>query len=395
LRIGIDASNLLRGGGVTHLDELLRAADPARHKFTEVIVWGRKATLGRLPDRPWLRLHSEPELERNLIHRTWWRVRRLDGLLRQAGCDVLFVPGGSYLGRFRPFVTMSRNLLPFDDKAIRKYGVSWMRLKMNILRIVQAATFRSASGVIFLTATARDCVTQETGPLVGVTEVIPHGVSSHFSRQPSSQLSIRQYSEERPLRLLYVSNLEPYKHQASVVYAVRALREGGYPLALELVGAGSLAAELEMRRIVSWSNGTSEAIVYHGGARYSDLPTFYHRADLFVFASSCENLPNILLEAMAAGLPIACSNRSVMPEVLGDAGVYFDPESAESISQAIKTLVNDPPLRARLAEAARLRVADWSWSRCADKTFAFLNSLGQPSTKVTPRSAGTNPDAVA
>ena len=62
-------------------------------------------------------------------------------------------------------------------------------------------------------------------------------------------------------------------------------------------------------------------------------------ADIFVFASSCENMPNTLIEAMAAGLPIACSNRGPMPEVLQDAGVYFDPEVPSSIAEAIENLL--------------------------------------------------------
>jgi len=376
MKLGIDASNLLYGGGVTHLEELLGAADPERHGFSDVVVWGRAATLDRLPERPWLRLRREPELERNLVRRLLWRTQRLDKLVREADCDLLLIPGGSYLGAFRPFVTMCRNLVPFDDEAVRTYGISWMRLKFRILRVVQGATFRSASGVIFLTASARDWVTRVTGKLRGRTEVIPHGISSRFSRNPVPQLPMKEYSTTRPLRLLYVSHLQPYKHYAQLISAVWALREEGYPVALDLVGRGSLAAEQEMKRMVAAAGGRTAEIEYHGAVSYSALPAFYHHADVFVFASSCENLPNALLEAMAAGLPIACSNRSVMPEILGEAGVYFDPESSESVSNAIKTLLNDPSLRTRLAAAARQRVNDWSWSRCADKTFAFLKSVG-------------------
>jgi glycosyltransferase involved in cell wall biosynthesis len=375
VKLGIDASNLLLGGGVTHLEELLGAADPKHHGFSEVIVWGRSTTIDRLPKRPWLRCVKAAELDGNLLGRALWRTRHLDRFLHEAGCDVLFVPGGSYLGGFRPFVTMSRSLLPFDDEAIRGYGVSWMRLKMMLLRLVQTATFRSAAGVIFLTTTAREWVTRMIGSLDGRTEVIPHGVSSRFLRTPAAQRSIDDYSVSQPFRLLYVSNLEPYKHHPEVVSAVRRLRKEGYPIALDLVGGGSDAAQREIAGLVAECE-SAETITYHRAVAYSELPDFYHRADAFVFASSCENLPNILLEAMAAGLPIASSSCSVMPEVLGDAGVYFDPRSPDSISQALRKLLDDPGLRARLAGSAQLRVGDWTWSRCADKTFAFLDSAG-------------------
>jgi glycosyltransferase involved in cell wall biosynthesis len=254
-------------------------------------------------------------------------------------------------------------------------------LKMKLLRAVQTATFRSASGVIFLTATAKEWVTRITGTLPGRTEVIPHGVSARFLRSPAPQHPIEDYSVVRPLRLLYVSNLEPYKHHEALVSAVRRLRSEGYPIALDLVGSGSPAAQQRIHRLVGDASDLAADITFHGPVAYSELPGFYHRADAFVFASSCENLPNILLEAMAAGLPIASSSRSVMPEVLGEAGVYFDPESDDSMNQALKKLLDDPRLRARLADSARLRISEWTWSRCADTTFAFLFSVGRPSKR--------------
>lgn len=83
-------------------------------------------------------------------------------------------------------------------------------------------------------------------------------------------------------------------------------------------------------------------------------------------------MSNILLEAMAAGLPIACSNRGSMPEVLGDAGVYFDPEKPEDIVRALQELIDSPTLRTQKAKAAFERVKAYSWQRCASETFNFL-----------------------
>ncbi len=104
----------------------------------------------------------------------------------------------------------------------------------------------------------------------------------------------------------------------------------------------------------------------------ADLPGYLAEADIFVFASSCENMPNTLVEAMAAGLPIACSQRGPMPEVLEDAGEYFDPEVPESIANALRKLMADPDLRRRLAVRAKRLAARYSWERCARETWSFL-----------------------
>jgi glycosyltransferase involved in cell wall biosynthesis len=78
---------------------------------------------------------------------------------------------------------------------------------------------------------------------------------------------------------------------------------------------------------------------------------------------------------MAAGLPVACSSRSVMPEVLGEAGVYFDPEVVPSIAEAMNTLMGNPDLRARCAAAAYHSATRYSWSNCAAQTFDFIREV--------------------
>ena len=91
-----------------------------------------------------------------------------------------------------------------------------------------------------------------------------------------------------------------------------------------------------------------------------------------MFASSCETFGQIVTEAMACGLPIACSNRAAMPELLGDAGVYFDPENPHDIACALLELINSPLRREQAARAAFEQARHYSWETCADDTFAFL-----------------------
>ena len=95
-------------------------------------------------------------------------------------------------------------------------------------------------------------------------------------------------------------------------------------------------------------------------------------ADLFVFASSCETFGIALLEAMAVGIPIACSSRSSLPETLKDAGEYFDPYDSQSIGLAIRQLTDDPSRRTQLAKRAKELAASYSWSRCARETWQFV-----------------------
>jgi len=381
MRIGIDASNVRsEGGGVTHLVELLRVAQPREHGFDRVLVWGGASTLGCLENRSWLRKAHEPLLDCSLPAILSWQRFALDRMARAAGCDVLFIPSGSYNGSFKPFVTMSQNMLPFEWSEARRFGFSWWTMKFLLLRWSQSATFRRSSGLIFLTEYARSKVSPLLGGGDPRTAVIPHGVADRFWCEPRQQKTLACYTIESPFRLLYVSPIAPYKHQWHVIEAVWQLRQVRLPLKLELVGPIRNCRKRFSRALTRWDPG-QEWMCYRGAIPFKELHAAYHQADAFVFASSCENLPNILLEAMAAGLPIACSNRGPMPEVLGDAGVYFDPEKPAEVGAAIRKLLEDPMLRQQKAEAAYERAKAFTWERCAHDTFEFIAQVVKESSK--------------
>jgi glycosyltransferase involved in cell wall biosynthesis len=376
--VGIDAANLRSGGGVTHLVELLSSADVAVDCFDSVHVWTGSQTANRLPRKDWLHVHDLPELNGNLLRRSLWQRYKLGDAAREAKCDCLFVPGGVFAGRFKPVVTMSQNLLPFEGRELFRFGLSATTLRLLALRFLQSKSFRRSDGVIFLSDYAKSVVTSTTGRLRGEVQVINHGLSPRFLAAPRPQNAIEDYCGERPFRILYVSIVNAYKHQWSVVEAVADLRKKGFPLRLDLVGPSEPRPLRRLLKVIKKVDPLGNWAKYAGPIPYTELHQYYKSADLGVFASSCENLPITLLENMASGLPIACSNLGPMPEVLGKAGVYFDPESSESIRDAIEQLVLSPRLRADVAQLAFARSQDFNWERCAKETFSFLErvSLG-------------------
>jgi glycosyltransferase involved in cell wall biosynthesis len=271
---------------------------------------------------------------------------------------------------------MSRNMLPFDWRELRRYGLSRMALRLLLLRFGQSRTFAHADGLIFLTEYAREAVGQ-VARLPARVCVIPHGVEERFRIAPRVQRPLASYSMEQPMRALYVSIIDVYKHQWHVAEAVQRLRSEGLPLAIDFVGPAYPPALLRFEAALRRLDPAGQYLRYAGGVPFSTLHELHHDADLFVFASSCENMPNVLLEGMAAGLPIACSTRGPMPEVLGGAGVTFDPERPEEIASALRRLAQDDVLRRRCAEAASARAQQFSWERCARETLAFIAATAQ------------------
>lgn len=377
LVIGIDGTNLRQGGGITHLVEFLRAAKPEEHGISQVVVWSNSNTLAAIENRPWLVKLNPPELDGGMIKRIFWQKWNLSQAAHEAGCDLLFVPGGSYVGSFKPVVTMSRNMLPFEMQELSRYGLSLKTLRLLLLRKSQSHSFHNADGVIFLTQYAHQSVLTITGALQGQTPIIPHGHNARFQLKPKAQRAIEEYSIANPYRLVYVSIIDQYKHQWHVVEAVAALRLAGMPVTLDLIGPAYPPALERLETSINRWDPQRSWVSYHGAVPYEDLHLKYAHADLGIFASSCENMPNILLETMAVGLPVACSNRGPMQEVLGDAGVYFDPEQPAEIARALRELIDFPQLRADLAKASFERAAQYTWPRCANDTLTFLSKIAQ------------------
>lgn len=332
-------------------------------------MWSFRSLLESIPERPWLVKHHAMELEGTLSEQLWWQATKLAGEVESAGCDILFTTDASTLCRLKPMVVLSQDMLSYEPGVMNYFGYTKARLRLLTILVIQNRAMRSAAGVIFLTKYAAKIIQQSCGTLSRIAH-IPHGVGIEFKRVQSVQAW--PSNGGRPIQCLYVSNAEMYKHQWVVVKAISALRSRGYNIRLDLVGGGSGKPQKLLDKEIALSDPRKEFVGQKGFVSQRELLELLAGADLFVFASSCEAMPNSLVEAMAVGLPIACSDRGPMPEVLGDGGVYFDPGDADSIAAAVEQLMIDAVLRTRVQQRAKQLADQYSWSRCADETWKFI-----------------------
>lgn len=372
MTIAIDASNIRTGGGITHLVKILTYADPLKFDVEKVIVYSNDNTLSKLPNFRWLVKKSDPWLNRGVLYSFLYQRIKLVHSLNEQNVDLLFVPGGTYIGSFRPFVTMSQNMLPFESEELNRFKRFRDRLKLHILRYTQSRTFLRSNAVIFLTQYAKEEISKKIC-LRKPSQIIPHGIDIDFMQQPKKQKEIKEYNIDNPFKLLYVSIINCYKHQWNVAQAVLKLREKGIPICLDLVGDYEQDSLNKLNKVIA--SDIYRCINYMGLIDHDKLTDIYKNADGFVFASSCENQPIILLEAMAAGLPIACSNKGPMPEVLGDAGIYFNPLSIDSIIESFSEFIFNKEKRAELSQKAYLKSLNYSWKDCSNQTFNYLAKI--------------------
>ena len=130
--------------------------------------------------------------------------------------------------------------------------------------------------------------------------------------------------------------------------------------------------EKELKEI---NNKYGKVVNWHKSVGLDAVSEFYLRSEMFVFTSTCENMPNILIEAMASGLPICCSKYLPMPEFLEDGGLYFDPLNSTDIANKIEKLLLNIELRKSLSEKSYKLSTKYTWEKCSNETFKFLSSI--------------------
>ena len=362
----IDASNIISGGGLTHLKEFIKHANPKEYGFDNVVLWSSTKTLDRIENKEWLKKLSHPFLNKSYIHRFIWKYFVLKPALTED--DVLFIPGTGYLNTKATVVTMCRNLLPIDKSEMNRFYPSLKWLRYWLLRNQHFNAYKNADGVIFLNNYCIDALPNKISSRIQSSEVIPHGLNKSFKESRKTD-----YSSDGEYHFIYLSRVNLYKHQWVVAKAVYELKDEGYPVRLTLAGGKDGPGSEKLKDVINlYEDNHTNTVLIKDLIPYEELPEFYREADIFIFASSCETFGNILLEAMGVGLPIACSEVSSMQELLCDAGVYFDPEDVNSVKDALKKLLKDEYLRKELGNKAAELSNSYSWEKSSNQTLQFI-----------------------
>lgn len=364
--LGIEASNIKAGGGLTHLRELILAYQPEDGET--LVLFAGKKVLESLPNRDFVLKSGHSWLEKGALFNMLWRIFILPIEARKQGISLLFSPGGNWLFGL-PFVSMSQNMLVFESIERNRFPSFKDRSRYQILEIKQFLSFYFSSGILFISEYARKFILNKYPSLNRKSNsVVYHGVSDRFSK------TLEASAETGKTHFLYVSILNYYKHQDILIEAFRELQKTHPEAELDLVGPAHPAYLKDLQATL---DAAQEFVHYHGMIPHSEIHEFYKQADAFIFASTCENMPNILVEAMRSGLPVICSNFGPMPEILGETGLYFDPTSVSDCHSALLQYINNKEEFRKKAEASSTMAAKFTWGRCAKETFDFLRLVAK------------------
>lgn len=373
MNIVINALSARRGGGQTYLCNLLQHIDCCSNDAIIVIAPDSLV----LPNHPAIRRVEVDWPTANPLLRTVWEKCFLPKFIEKVQADVLFCPGG-LINCCVPTncrtVTMSQNMIPFTPSIRQQYPIGWQRLRNWLLERGMLRSIKQADLVIFISEYARGVIETYIGKTIQNAVVVPHGISHQF----------RIVSEHEPLRpywlpdgeyLLYVSIFEPYKNHIEVVrgfHQLKSLRSTHEKLVL--AGKNDMPAGIAVREEIS-RLGLQDEVILVGNIDYNDLPALYYHAKINIFASTCENCPNILLEALGASRPLLVSNIQPMPEFGGEAVLYFDPFSPEDFASKVLSIIDNPDELNHLGQLAAKQAINFNWEETARATWLTIRAV--------------------
>ena len=191
-------------------------------------------------------------------------------------------------------------------------------------------------------------------------KVIYHG--SSLMVKPVSPLLQQPY-------LLYVGNRSSYKNFKFCVNAIAPLMK---ELSLQLVCCGGVNFKKEEIDFFTGLNIADHLLYFPGGDE--NLTSLYQHAAAFIFPSRYEGFGIPVLEALACNCPCILSSGGSLPEIAGDAALYFDPENAASLQAGVKKILHDESLRKKLKEKGAERSAEFSWDRTYSQTIELYQN---------------------
>lgn len=316
--------------------------------------------------------HNARLAPRYFPNRFVWTQFILPGAMRSLGVDIAHFPNFvAPLGTRVPFV------VTIHDLALVSSPHLFTLRQRLLMRPFIKPTVRRARAVLTVSEASKRDLIEEFGLAPASVHVTYEAAAPVFNRVPDkveSERRLSQYGWDRAApHLLYVGTLEPRKNLVRLLHALRQLHQRGYRAHLWLVGQSGLGAESIARAIQVLD--LSAFVHLTGFIPLDDLRAFYHLCDAFVLPSLYEGFGLPVLEALAGGAPSAVSRIPALAEILGDAGLLFDPTSVESIADALLCILSDPQFACELSRRARLRASAFSWEEAARQTLAVYESV--------------------
>jgi glycosyltransferase involved in cell wall biosynthesis len=327
---------------------------------------------------------SPPKLVSKVLRFPYlWTQIRLPLEMRISPQDVYFFPSPAIPLIYQP----AKSVITVHDVAFLFFPDCFSPMLRGWLNIATERGTSKAKKVIAVSESTRQDLISYYGVAPEKIVVVHHGVHEIYRSLPQmgSTLEVGSISQIESAKAKYriegpyilcIGTLQKRKNIPRLLQSFYVLKQE-HNIPHKLVLVGQRCSDLPEHEIFSTMKQLSlqEDVVWTGYITDRDMPILLNGAELFVFPSLYEGFGMPILEAMACGVPVACSNTSSLPEVAGEAGMMFDPYDIESMTVVIHRALTDEALRRQLRQQGLQRAKGFSWERCAQKTLDVLEAV--------------------
>jgi glycosyltransferase involved in cell wall biosynthesis len=269
-------------------------------------------------------------------------------------------------------------VLTFWDMQHEFFPEFFNRFELRKRRLIYPESVREAARIIVSSGFTGDCLVERYGIAKEKIEVIPTGYGPEYRviDDPEGMQHIRKkYGLDRPF-LFYPAATWPHKNHRNLLAALKILKES-YGFDGELLLSGIAMQSHGEIMVEAERLGLSGNVRLLGYLPSGDLPYLYNCARMMVFPSLFEGFGIPLVEAMACGCPVACSNTTSLPEVAGEAGALFDPCKPDQIAETIWSVWDNEAKQREMRERGRNRTHFFTWDETVRKTIEVYRKTGR------------------
>ena len=370
--LGIDATNITQGGGITHISNILNNKNEEINKFEKIIIWGNQKTLKQVNSRKNIQKINLKSIENSPLKRIFWQFFSFEKELKKYACNHALILGGIYFFKDIPSTIILQNLLPFDEINSRRYRLI-KRIKLLIQKRIFSHSILKAKNVIFLTRSSKKIILNSLKIKLKNYKIIPHGIDKDIITKKI--LRKKKFNNNQEFKILYVSKIELYKNQLDLIRAVKILYEKNYNITVSFVGPSYEPALKEFNLEKKINDPQKKFIRYLGNKSFDETLKLYQRFDLHVVPSTCETFGQILLEAIARGIPNVCSDIEVFREITNNNSAFFKPRDIQDMSDVIESLMLSNNTRIKISNSAiKFIKKNYSWNKSSYETFKLINT---------------------
>jgi glycosyltransferase involved in cell wall biosynthesis len=307
---------------------------------------------------------------KSLYSLAWWDYLSISNTARGLGLQLLHNTKSVL-----PFFISCRSIVTIHDMAPFLFPHTFPRSHRMYLQYSTARAGRKADLIITVSQNSKRDIMQLLNVNEDKIHVIYNGLDEDFKPVNDDTLrSVRQKYGIGEKVILYVGTLQPRKNVDLIIKAYSKLRKEN-KIEHQLVIAGRKGWMVrELDSLIDDLN-LKEDVLFTGYIPRHELPSLYNLAEIFVYPSSYEGFGLSVLEAMACGIPVITTNKSSLPEIVGNAGVLLNDLHEETLAEAMWTLIGSDSLRQEYRERGIAKSKKFSWTKTAEDHLRVYHSI--------------------